>query len=100
MGSVNRTVVDSGFIKGLPQDNVQKSSVKAFIGLAQNLKLGTVAEGVETSAQSECLAALGCDTVQGYWLGKPLSDVSFRQLLSNRRPPQAEDCIETSFTTG
>ena len=100
MGSVNRTVVDSGFIKGLPQDNVQKSSVKAIIGLAQNLELGPVAEGVETSAQSECLAALGCDTIQGYWLGKPLSDVSFRQFLSNRRPPQAEDCIETSFTTG
>ncbi|MFU8764352.1 MAG: putative bifunctional diguanylate cyclase/phosphodiesterase [Haliea sp.] len=82
---VNKLKIDQSFIKGLPQDNVQVSSVKAIIGLAQNLGLGTVAEGIETKAQSDCLAALGCDTIQGYWLGEPMADLPFKQFLSSRR---------------
>jgi len=90
--------IDKSFIRRLPQDQVQASSVKAIIGLAQNLGLGTIAEGVETRAQSDCLAALGCDSIQGYWLGKPLSNHCFRQFLSDRRPPVAGSRVESSHS--
>ncbi|TCO77898.1 putative bifunctional diguanylate cyclase/phosphodiesterase [Chromatocurvus halotolerans] len=82
---VNNLKIDRSFVQGLPQDNVQASSVRAIIGLARNLGLGTIAEGVETRAQSDCLARLGCQIIQGYWLGKPMSDVQFREFLSGRR---------------
>lgn len=85
---VNKLKIDQSFVQGLPQDNVQASSVKAIIGLAHNLGMSTVAEGVETQAQSDCLARLGCDTIQGYWLGKPMPDASFREFLTGRCLPE------------
>ena len=46
--------------------------VSAIVALARTLKLNVVAEGVETQQQLEFLTALGCDTLQGYFLGKPM----------------------------
>jgi EAL domain-containing protein (putative c-di-GMP-specific phosphodiesterase class I) len=42
------------------------------IRLARGLNLVTIAEGIETVAQRDALAALGCDIMQGYLLAKPM----------------------------
>ena len=48
------------------------SIVRATIAMAKGLRLKTVAEGVETSAQARFLTAQGCDTLQGYFFSKPM----------------------------
>jgi EAL domain-containing protein (putative c-di-GMP-specific phosphodiesterase class I) len=53
-----------------------------LIGLAHDLGLRTTAEGIETPAQQHALTALGCDTGQGFHLGRPMPANDFRQLIS------------------
>jgi len=47
--------------------------VSAIVALAKTLNLKVVAEGVETAAQQTFLTELGCNTLQGYLLGKPIT---------------------------
>jgi EAL domain-containing protein (putative c-di-GMP-specific phosphodiesterase class I) len=47
--------------------------VSAIVSLAKELGLKVVAEGVQTEAQLAILQGKGCDVVQGYLLGKPVS---------------------------
>ena len=46
--------------------------VRSIIAMAHALGLAVVAEGVETAEAWNLLRALGCDTVQGYYLSRPL----------------------------
>jgi EAL domain-containing protein (putative c-di-GMP-specific phosphodiesterase class I) len=46
--------------------------VRTIIGLAKNLRLSVVAEGVEEKGQQQFLKENGCDIIQGYELSKPL----------------------------
>jgi EAL domain-containing protein (putative c-di-GMP-specific phosphodiesterase class I) len=46
--------------------------VRTIIGLAHNLGLSIVAEGVETAQQLEMVRGLMCDHAQGYLLGRPM----------------------------
>ncbi|MAG65245.1 EAL domain-containing protein [Pseudomonas sp.] len=63
--------IDRTFVAGLPADHNDLAIVEAIILLAHKLDLQVVAEGVETLGQLETLRSLGCDMVQGYYLGKP-----------------------------
>ncbi len=69
--------IDGSFIEGLRSaeatDPVDNKIVEALISMAHALGLEVTAEWVETPAQSERLAALGCDTGQGHYFGGELS---------------------------
>jgi len=71
--------IDRTFVAGLGEGGTDDAIVRSVIGLAHDLGLQCVAEGVETDAQLTCLRALGCDAAQGFLLGRPQSpaDVSF-----------------------
>ncbi len=69
---VDRLKIDRAFIADIPGDRNAESLVKGIVGLAHALGLTVVAEGVETEAQKDFLAALGCDYVQGYLIGRPV----------------------------
>lgn len=64
--------IDRAFVKELAGEGEDATIVSAIVALARTLKLNVVAEGVETQQQLEFLTALGCDTLQGYFLGKPM----------------------------
>ncbi|WP_306394398.1 putative bifunctional diguanylate cyclase/phosphodiesterase [Telluria beijingensis] len=63
--------IDRSFIAGLPQDSENAAITRAIIAMAHGLKMVVVAEGVETNEQLQLLEELGCDMVQGYYLGHP-----------------------------
>ncbi|MGV8926706.1 MAG: putative bifunctional diguanylate cyclase/phosphodiesterase [Ewingella sp.] len=65
--------IDGAFINDLVAGSEDASIVQAIIALGQTLNLKVVAEGVETTQQQEFLTAMGCDTLQGYLLGRPMT---------------------------
>ena len=67
----NELKIDRGFITELAQGNDDEAIIQAIIALGKTLGMKIVAEGVETPEQQELLTRLGCDTLQGYLLGRP-----------------------------
>jgi len=68
---VDMLKIDRSFIDGLGTDPEDGAIVLAIVSLAQALRLGVVAEGVEYFHQLEVLHRLGCDGVQGFLLAQP-----------------------------
>jgi len=67
----NELKIDRGFITELAQGNDDEAIIQAIIALGKTLGMKIVAEGVETKDQQELLTRLGCNTLQGYLLGRP-----------------------------
>lgn len=63
--------IDRRFVSPLPGDQRHVDIVKSTIQLAESLGMTVIAEGIETKEQANLLAALGCQTLQGYYFAKP-----------------------------
>ena len=64
--------IDKSFIRDTPGDSNDAAIVQSILGVARNLGLHVVAEGVETPAQAQFLAASGCNAMQGYLFARPM----------------------------
>jgi len=64
--------IDRSFIKDLGMDQSSEAIVSSIVALCKGLKLGAIAEGVETAAQREILRNLGCTIIQGYLMSRPV----------------------------
>jgi diguanylate cyclase (GGDEF)-like protein len=64
--------IDRSFIHRLDGSAGNLSTVRAITGMARELGLKTVAEGVETESQLRQLREIGCEMVQGFLLGRPV----------------------------
>ena len=73
--------IDRSFVKDIITDTNDAAITAAIIGLAQNLKLSVVAEGVETTEQADFLLRRGCNTMQGFLFAKPMPQKEFEALL-------------------
>ncbi len=69
--------IDRAFVRELEHNEEDAAIVSSIIALARALNIKVVAEGVETAAQREFLLSLGCDTLQGFFLGRPAEAVAF-----------------------
>lgn len=69
--------MDRAFIRNIEQDERDIQLVALIIGIAQNLKIPVIAEGVETEKQVQLLRDLGCALVQGYYFSRPLHPTDF-----------------------
>lgn len=74
--------IDRGFISDLAEGGNDSSIVAAIIALGRTLNLRIVAEGVETAEQRAYLTTLGCDTMQGYLMGRPMNPDQFMQAVN------------------
>lgn len=69
--NVHKLKIDQGFVSGLPDDRDDVAITRTVIGLAHNLGLQVVAEGIESSRQAAFLLAHDCDFGQGYGFARP-----------------------------
>jgi EAL domain-containing protein (putative c-di-GMP-specific phosphodiesterase class I) len=76
--------IDRSFVAGLA-DVTDRSIVEAVVALARGLRIGVVAEGIETEVQRQILHEIGCDVGQGYLFARPLPADEAANLLSVRR---------------
>ncbi len=81
---VTRLKIDRAFVTGLEERPAECAIVEGLVVMARGLGLGLVAEGIETRAEADTLAALGCDAAQGYLFAKPMPEAAVRDWLAVR----------------
>jgi diguanylate cyclase (GGDEF)-like protein len=69
---VDRIKIDRCFVTGIANSTGDQVLVQAILNLARSLGVGVVAEGVETAEDLRMLRSFGCDSMQGYHLGRPM----------------------------
>ena len=73
--------IDKSFVDKIGK--TEKNIVDYIINIAKELKLTTIAEGVETRKQREYLLEKGCDIIQGYYYAKPLPEEEFEKYMES-----------------
>nr|WP_315471807.1 EAL domain-containing protein [uncultured Rhodoferax sp.] len=80
----NQLKIDRSFVNDTETDSDSRAIVNGVVGLAHALSLYVVAEGVETAEQCDFLRGIGCHTLQGYWISKPLTVEALEDWLQRR----------------
>ena len=81
---VDKIKIDRSFIIDLPEVESDVSIVKTIVELGRTLGMTTIAEGVETLAQRDCLRQIGCPQLQGYLFGAPASEEATLQVIARK----------------
>ncbi|GAK58451.1 sensory box/GGDEF family protein [Candidatus Vecturithrix granuli] len=77
--------IDRSFVIDSTTNKDDQEIIKTIIAMARNLKLSTVAEGVETKEQQDFLVTQGCQMMQGYYFGEPMPAEAFEVILQARK---------------
>ncbi len=77
----DRMKIDRSLVSGLEEKSKGIDILRATVALANALDIPVTAEGVETEQQAEILRDLGCDQLQGYLVGKPMSASEIHERL-------------------
>jgi EAL domain-containing protein (putative c-di-GMP-specific phosphodiesterase class I) len=71
--------MDRAFVRNIEHDDRDAQLVALIIGIAENMKVSVIAEGVETESQLEMLKKLGCLLAQGFFFSPPLHPSEFEE---------------------
>jgi EAL domain-containing protein (putative c-di-GMP-specific phosphodiesterase class I) len=82
--AITQLKIDGSFVQHMHGNADDAAIVRSIITLGHDLGLEVVAEGVETRETYDQLAALGCDTIQGFLLSRPLSADDLRAWVTRR----------------
>ena len=88
---VDELKVDRSFVGQMADSASDAVIVRSTIDLGHNLGLRVVAEGVETQEAWQKLETLGCDTAQGYYLGRPMPAADLEHWLEQPAAPSRRD---------
>ena len=94
---INTLKIDRSFITRMVENNENAEIVRTISGLAKNLGMDVVAEGVETRDQLEILRALGCEYGQGYFFSKPLDTQSAEAFICETYSPSVQALNELTL---
>jgi len=86
---VDHLKIDRAFVKDLPEQASDGAIVRAILTMSQSMGFQVTAEGIETAAQVEFLAAAGCACGQGFLFHKPMPAREFETLLRRMMPAPA-----------
>lgn len=78
---IDKLKIDQSFVRDCKEGKHDVGIVRAIIGMGHSLNLKVIAEGVETWEQADFLQRNGCDEVQGYFYGKPMTADDFASLM-------------------
>jgi EAL domain-containing protein (putative c-di-GMP-specific phosphodiesterase class I) len=76
--------IDRSFVEEIVFNQKDAAIAKTIVQLADNLKLSTVAEGVETVEQAEMLKKMGCEEFQGFYFSRPKPPAEIEAMLAKR----------------
>jgi len=76
--------IDKAFIDDLTDERNERHMVASIISIAHSMGLSVVAEGVEEKEQLDALRELDCETIQGFYFSRPLSEQDFTSYLLKR----------------
>jgi EAL domain-containing protein (putative c-di-GMP-specific phosphodiesterase class I) len=85
--------IDRGLVIDMLTDPGSYEIVKAIVGLAHNLGIEVVGEGVETAEHLERLQLLGCEMAQGFHLSAPLTADEAARLLASERAAEPSPAV-------
>ena len=77
---IQQLKIDKSFVRNIASNHNDAVVVQTIIGMAHNLGVAVIAEGVETQEQRACLERFGCHAYQGYLFGKPMPLREFEKL--------------------
>ncbi len=75
--------IDQSFVRNMRQDETASELVKSIIALSKNMKMKTIAEGVEDQEDATLLREMGCDQCQGFYFSKPLPEAEAIEFVRN-----------------
>lgn len=73
--------IDKSFVQNITTDKKDATITKSIIDMSHSLGLNVIAEGVETQEQLSALYEFGCDSVQGYYLARPMKKDALLQFI-------------------
>ena len=73
--------MDRAFVRKIGEDKKNSQLIELIIGIARNMEIPVVAEGVETKEQLQLLRKLGCPLVQGFYFSRPLPAADFEKTV-------------------
>jgi len=76
--------IDKTFIDSVVTDNPTRTIAETIIDMGKKLGFHTIAEGVEDEVQFDLLRDIGCDNIQGYYMGKPMVSEKIEKLLAEK----------------
>lgn len=79
---LDRIKIDRTLVAEIDSSETARVIVQAIVQLVHGIGCLAVAEGVETAAQAEVLRLIGCDTLQGYALGEPMTDADLMDWMA------------------
>lgn len=91
--------MDRAFIRNIGESEKDAHLVALILGIAKDMKIPVVAEGVETEEQLQILKKLGCTLVQGFWFSRPLPADRFEEeillpSLSSQKKTAADESAD------
>jgi EAL domain-containing protein (putative c-di-GMP-specific phosphodiesterase class I) len=89
--------IDRSFVHALEESPLRRALVDGIIYLAERLHIAVIAEGIETTADRDLLAALGCPFGQGYLYSRPLTASAVGTWLEPVKPPHQRSSDGTSL---
>ena len=82
--------VDRTFVQGASQgSNESLAIINAVVAMAKSLEMTTTAEGVESAEEAELIRNLGCDKIQGFYFGRPMSNEEALRLFKTEQMRRA-----------
>ena len=92
---LDKLKLDQSFIRDAGESEGDAAITRAIVAMAQSLHLTVVAEGVETQAQIDFLGSLGCTTMQGFLLSRPLPAPAIAEILRENRAASAQPIADS-----
>ncbi|MGD6817465.1 EAL domain-containing protein [Metabacillus sp. 84] len=85
---LDKIKIDRSFVHNMLSSKQDEIVIKAIIGLAENLGLQMIAEGVESEVQAHFLGTHGCHHMQGFLFSRPLPEHQITELLAKQSKSQ------------